>query len=344
MNKKGKLNESELIRDIEEISLKTQKFNKPLVIKSIGDDCAIFKDKDSILVSTDSITENVHFTLNVNNFIEIGARALLVNLSDIAAMGGMPRLFTLSLFIPEYVNERDVKDILSGIVDEAVKYKVSLVGGNISGASELSISITVIGDYKNSNVLLRGSSKAGDLVFVSGELGNSWMSHCLLQNEELFKKNPVNLGSADKKLIDNFIKQFRLPTPRIKLGQELAVKKLANSLTDISDGLYKDILNVTGGSNGAEIWLDKLPVNEDMVYIAKLLKYEKYMSKAVSFGEDYELLWTAGEQNEEEILNLSKKFRLKINKIGKIVNNPAGVKFLNKGVEFPIEDFTFSHL
>ena len=344
VKKEEVLNETGLIREIEKISFITQKFNKSIIIKSIGDDCAIFRDKNSMLVSTDSITENVHFTLKFYSFYEIGSKSLLVNLSDIAAMGGTPRLFTLSLFIPEYINEENIKETLYGVVGVAKKYRVSLIGGNISRASEFSISITIIGDYKDGNVIKRGNSKIGDAVFVSGEIGNSWMAYYLQKQGKHIDKNFVNLENFEKKTIENFINKFKLPTPRIKLAKELAVRKLANSLTDISDGLYKDISNILRLSQGVEIWINELPVNENLKHIAGLLKIRKCADNIISFGEDYELLWTTDDKNEKEVLNLSSRLGIKIKKIGRVVNGINGIKFLKNGVAYPIKDSTFRHL
>jgi len=336
VRKKEGLNETALIREIEKISLVTRKFNKSLIIKSIGDDCAIFKDKNNILVSTDCITENVHFTIGSYSFNEIGAKSLLVNLSDIAAMGGVPRLFTLSLLLPEYINEENIKNILHGIVDIAKKYKISLVGGNISRSSELSVSITIIGDYKDDNVIRRDGSRVGDSVFVSGELGNAWMSYYLRQHIENTRKKGTQL--------EDFEKQFKLPTPRIKLANELATKRLANSLTDISDGLYKDVFNIAGISNGIEIWMDELPINENLKHIVKLLKIKKYMDNVISFGEDYELLWTSDSTKEDEILNLSSRLGVMVKKIGRIVSEPAQRVFIKNGAPYAVHNFTFRHL
>ncbi|MCL4428211.1 MAG: thiamine-phosphate kinase [Deltaproteobacteria bacterium] len=344
MIKKEKLNETVLIKEIERLSIETQKFNKSLVIKSIGDDCAIIKDKNRMLVSSDSITENVHFNFDLYDFYEIGQKSLLVNLSDIAAMGGIPRLFLLSFFIPSYVNEDNIKQALLGIIAAAKKYRVSLIGGNISKSSEFSISATIIGDYKDKNVVKRFNSKKDNQVYISGELGNSWMAFYLNDNKNYIFKNYPNLKPEDKKLIENFINRYKLPKPRINLGRKLSEKKLANSLTDISDGLIKDIYNVIGHGCGCEINIDEIPINEELKYICKVLDIKDYIDKAVSFGEDYELLWTAEKYKEKELLKLSKTSTVKIKKIGHITDKPACVNFLRDGaLYFPI-DFTFKHL
>ncbi len=345
MIKKEKLNETGLIKEIERLSLETQKFNKSLVIESIGDDCAIIEDKNRMLVSSDSITENIHFNFDLYDFYEIGEKSLLVNLSDIAAMGGIPRLLVLSLFIPAHVNEDNIRQTLRGIIDTAKKYRVSLIGGNISKSSEFSISATIIGDYKDENVVKRFGSKTGEQVYVSGELGNSWMAFYLNDNKNYIFKNYPNLKSEDKKLIENFIDKYKLPQPRINLGRKLSEKKLANSLTDISDGLLKDIFNVIGNGCGCEIYIDEIPINEELKYICMILNIRDYIDKAVSFGEDYELLWTAEEYKEKELLKLSKTAGVKIKKIGHITTDKPGyVNFLKGGALYFPKDFTFKHL
>jgi thiamine-monophosphate kinase len=345
--KKQKFNESGLIKEIERLSAETLKFNKSLIIESIGDDCAIIRDGKRMLVSSDSITENVHFNFALYDFYEIGRKSLLVNLSDIAAMGGTPRLFVLSFFIPEHVNGIEIMDVLRGIVDTAKEYRVSLVGGNVSGSSEFSISITIIGDFKNNNVLKRFNSKAGDNIYVSGELGNSWFAFYLNCNKNSIFKNNPDLKTGDKELIENFITEYKLPVPRINLGKKLASQKLANSLTDISDGLVKDIHNIIGRGSGlgCEINLDEIPINDTLKYIAGLFNIEDYIDKAVSFGEDYELLWTsAKEYDKKELLKLSDRCGTGVKKIGFITDKPECVHFLKNGCIYQPEDFTFKHI
>ena len=197
MIKKEKFNESGLIKYIEKAGLETQSFNKNLIVESIGDDCAVIEDKKKILLSSDNITENVHFSLDLYDFQEIGKKSLLVNLSDIAAMGGIPRLFLLSFFIPPYLCTSDIKSIIKGIIEEARKYKVSLIGGNISSASELSVSITIIGDCEDAGIKRFGSQK-GDAVYVSGEIGNSWMAFILIQIKIIYLKTYRGLKRRTK--------------------------------------------------------------------------------------------------------------------------------------------------
>lgn len=333
------LKETQLIKDIERISEETLKLNKSLIIESIGDDCAIVADRDNLLVSTDSITENVHFTLKNYSFFEIGSKSLLVNLSDIAAMGGNPRMFTLSLFIPKHIDRKDILKTLEGIIYSAKKYGVSLIGGNISRALEYSISITIIGDYKNGEVIRRTGGKPGNDIFISGSVGNSWLAYHLQNNN--FTDTISN--EKDREIISKFIKKFKLPTPRIELGKELSKAGIATAMTDLSDGIYKDINNIA--NNGAEIWIDRLPLDDNLRYIVNLLNIDDYIKNVISFGEDYELLWTADCNLENDILSLSKKLGINITKIGRINEQQSGIKYLSGINEFQFNDpKTFNHL
>lgn len=344
MKKSKNLKELNLISEIEEISRITQGFNKNLLIKSIGDDAAIFKDKNNILISADSITENVHFRLKYYSFKMIGAKSLLINLSDIAAMGGVPRFFILSLLIPDYISEDNIKQTIKGIIDVAKKYKVTLIGGNISRGGEFSVSITIIGDYTKNNVVKRHFAKPCDFIFISGNLGNSWLSFYLSENKKLIEEKYKDLDVSNKKFIANFVKKFILPVPKIELGKFLAVHKLANTLTDISDGLFKDISNLLNDKCGAKIFVEELPLNDEFKKITKLLEINDYFNSAISYGEDYELLWTSSPDNENKILQLSKNLGIKITKIGEVTKGSAGVDFLQNNKKIIIKDITYHHI
>ena len=344
MIEKEKFNESELIKYIKKAGLETQSFNKNLIVESIGDDCAVIEDKNKILLSSDNITENIHFSLDLYDFDEIGGKSLLVNLSDIAAMGGIPRLFLMSLFIPPHLCTSDIKSLIKGVIKEAKKYEVSLIGGNISSASELSVSITIIGDCESAGIK-RFCSKKGDAVYVSGEIGNSWMVFYLNSNKDYIFKTKTGLKSSDKKLITDFINKYKLPKPRINLGRKLYTKNLAGSLTDISDGIYKDIFNVAGEGCGCRINVEDIPVNEELKQIAGILNIENYIDDIISFGEDYELLWTFDRgYTRSEIAELKGSCGTNIKKIGFIDDNSAKLTLIKGGKVFMPEDHTFRHL
>ena len=171
------------------------------------------------------------------------------------------------------------------------------------------------------------------------------MSFFLRNNINGRNRNIQNFSKKDKNLIQKFTKQFKLPVPRINLGKKLAEYGLAISMTDISDGLCKDIFNVFNvAASGAEIRVGDLPVNENLKYIAGLLGMNDYMDGVISFGEDYELLWTAEEGASAEVFALSKTCGVKISKIGAITNRFKGIKFTKNNSEYHVRDITFKHL
>ncbi|MCL4546714.1 MAG: thiamine-phosphate kinase [Deltaproteobacteria bacterium] len=328
------MDELSLISYIEKNSREKLRFNNSLLIKSIGDDTAIFRDKNNILITSDTLTENTHFKIDYYSFGKIGAKALLANISDIASMGGTPRFFILSLLIPEYLTEENIKETIDGIIETAKNDKISLIGGNISKAREFSICITLLGDYIDKKTVLRYCACDNDLIFVSGNIGNSWLSYYIMENKKYIDEITANGLKAKKfkidkktiKFIEDFAKENLIHRSRVKLGKILASNKLANSLTDISDGLYKDINNLLNNNKDknyeVSIIVDDIPLSDDFKRIVNILNLRDIdvFNNVISFGEDYELLWSANTTNSKKLSEIAKKERIKISKIGSITN------------------------
>ena len=202
------------------------------VVKGIGDDCAVLafsKDK-YLLVTVDMLLENVHFSLKKASGFQIGRKALGCGLSDIAAKGGMPRYCLVSLGLPPKTDFNLVKEIYRGIKSLASKFKVNLVGGDTNSSKNIVIDVTVIGEVKKKNLVLRNNAKKGDIIVVSGKLGGSIFGHHL-----------------------NF-------TPRLKEAGFLVNNFKINSMIDISDGLSSDLGHIIKESRkGAIIFEDLIP-------------------------------------------------------------------------------------
>ncbi len=360
------MDELSLISYIEKNSREKLRFNSAMIIKSIGDDTAIFRDKNNILITSDTLTENTHFRTDYYSFSQIGAKALLANISDVASMGGTPRFFILSLLVPDYLTEVNIKETIDGIIETAKNDKISLIGGNISKAREFSISITLLGDYTaKQTAISRYRAEYDDLIFVSGDIGNAWLSYYIMENQERIgeciekfildtdtdnDRTSVNAAALSKKpnkiyktnnksktsggyrtskntllqFIENYAKKNLIHPSRVKLGKILAASKIANSMTDISDGLYKDINNLLSTkdkNSGALIIADNIPLSDEFKNIVKILnlKDTDILNNIISFGEDYELLWSMSRTGENELLEIAKKEKIKISKIGSIV-------------------------
>ena len=295
----------------------------PNIIKSIGDDCAVIRisNKQSFVITTDTSLEGPHFTRDYTAF-EIGYKSLSTNLSDIAAMGCIPKYIFMAITLPK-LNTNWIKSFYKGIGTHVSKYNLALIGGDIN-RGPLSISIQVIGINK-SKILYRDGANINDDIYVSGKLGLA-RAALVLKNKKKFTKE------------FNILKKYlHKPTPRIEAGLKLS--KIANSCIDISDGLMKDLSSIVQQSNcGAEIYLEKIPTHK---VIKKSILKAKYHECLIGGGEDYELCFTASKSQRSKIQLVSKNIRLPLTIIGKVTKR--NILFKENGVEKKINIKGFDH-
>jgi thiamine-monophosphate kinase len=279
----------------------------------IGDDAAAWKGDDSIQLATvDSFIEGVHFTPQTTPWPEVGAKALVANLSDIAAMGGIPRYALVSLALPDNSQVEDIAALYNGMLKVAKQYGVSVVGGDISKAPLVAISITVLGSSPTRNILTRSSAKAGDVVAVTGHLGGA------SSGMEILKEKPKLDPETESRLKDAFLH----PTPRIAEGLLLAEQGVKTAI-DISDGLVADLNQICKASKvGARLEVERVPVEPAV----KTAFGEKAIEFALSGGEDYELLFTASADVVERV---KKAASVPVTAIGEIVAG-KGVTLVDK--------------
>jgi thiamine-monophosphate kinase len=283
------------------------KYLKPLATtkESLGlaDDAAILQTKSKLVISTDSLVEDIHFFKGDDPRI-LAQKALRVNLSDMAAMGATPRFYTLNLTLPQNFDESWLKDFCRGLKSDQKKYGVSLIGGDTtSHKNSTIISITVFGEAKKP--LKRSSAKVGDLIFVSGNIGDSALALRVLQKKITF---------LDK----SFLQKYYLPEPQIELGKKLG--KVANSAIDISDGLIADLSHLLKASKkSAAIFIDKIPLSQTVQKILKQNPAE--FSAILSGGDDYQLLFTLPANKRKKIDKIAKILNIKISEIGKITDS-----------------------
>jgi thiamine-monophosphate kinase len=228
--------------------------NKPL-IKGIGDDCAVidYTKQTFLLLTADSLAEGVHFKRKYFRPAEIGARAMAVNISDICAMGGVPRYALVSVGFDKKEKQPFIDAVYKGMLDYAENYGIDIIGGDTIGSKSFFLSITLIGEIEKKRVMLRGGARAGDSIYVTGLLGDSYAGLKVLN-----KKSRDNLKPFEYLPVKKHI----LPLPRYMEGRMLSQSGLVNACIDISDGLAIDAGNIAAESGkGAVIYWDRLPVS-----------------------------------------------------------------------------------
>lgn len=242
------------------------------VITGIGDDGAILEPTPGLLQVQviDTLVEGVHFPSNMAA-ADVGYRVVAVNLSDIAAMGAIPRWMTLALTLWDK-DEQWVEAFAAGLFEAAGEHDVALVGGDTTQGNAIVTSVHITGEVEPGRALLRSGARVGDTVYVSGTLGDAAAGLSLLE---------------DRRDDDFLTQRFLRPTPRVELGRRLAGR--ASGAIDVSDGLVGDLRKMLDASGvGAEIDVDQLPLSRRL-----LQKFgDEATEYALTGGDDYELCFT----------------------------------------------------
>ena len=279
----------------------------------IGDDAAAWQGDASIQLATvDSFVQDVHFPSGIAPWNELGWKALAANLSDIAAMGGLPRYALVSLALPDNTEVDDVTALYTGMLELARQCEVAIIGGDISSAPLVVITITILGNSQKKHILTRSAAKPGELVAVTGYLGAAAAGLEMLTKKLQF--DPQATACLDR--------AFLHPYPRIAEGQ-LLVEQGVKTAIDISDGLISDLNQICKSSQvSARVEIDRVPI-EPMV---KAEFSERALELALSGGEDYELLFTA---RAEVIDRVKRAASCPITVIGEIVAGKEGVTLVD---------------
>jgi thiamine-monophosphate kinase len=296
------LGEFGLIRKIKQQSRR----RSPSTLIGIGDDAAALSIPSSkkLLTTTDMLLEGVHFDLSCTDFYSLGWKSAAVNLSDIAAMGGVPRFCLTALGIPSTISVEQIKEFYKGFNALCRKYNVDLVGGDTCRSQHgLVISVTALGEVEKKRMLTRAGARPGDLIFVTGTLGDSaaGLELIRMRNAECGMRNKNSeLRTPNSALL---LKHLR-PVPRTELGRIIALSGCATAMIDISDGLSSDLGHICEESRvGAEISADQIPFSKDIRKAADRLKTIP-LHYALSGGEDYELLFTVSSAKIKKFLSL----------------------------------------
>lgn len=286
------------VKDLGEIEL-IKRFAKKIrvdrsVVKGSGDDTAVIKwTKDKYLLFTcDMLVEDVHFKLKKAKPAQIGYKALARNISDIAAMGGIPRHAVVSMGINPNSSVSLVEDIVDGMIKLADRYKINIVGGDVSRSDKLVIDVSLLGEVEKKNLTLRSGAKPGDLILITGSIGGSIKGRHL-----------------------NF-------TPRISEARALVGNFKINSMIDVSDGLVLDLKRILDASNvGASIHENLIPVSKEA----------DSFDDAISGGEDFELLFTMSPKETKRFFRTGlNKMKTPVTLIGEITDRRDGYKLVRR--------------
>ncbi|HUW45376.1 MAG TPA: thiamine-phosphate kinase, partial [Dehalococcoidia bacterium] len=251
------------------------------VLVGIGDDAAAWQGDNHIqLATTDTLVQDIHFDLAVISWEELGWKALAVNLSDIAAMGGIPKYALLSLALPGELEVEDISKFTNSMMHLAREFGVAIVGGNVATAPNVVITVTIIGCSKGKAILKRSTASSGEQIAVTGYLGLS------AAGLEMFKGKTI----SDPE-ISNILRRAHLqPVPKVKEGQIL-IEQGVKTAIDISDGLVADLAHICESSKvNAKIKIEQVPVHPVVT-----ANFPNHKELALYGGEDYELLFTADE-------------------------------------------------
>ncbi|MDD5421867.1 MAG: thiamine-phosphate kinase [Candidatus Omnitrophota bacterium] len=264
------------------------------VVKGIGDDTAVIKwTKDKYLLFTcDMLVEDVHFRRKAATPFEIGWKALGRNISDIAAMGGLPKYAVVSIGLDPELPLSFADGVYKGMASLARKFNVSIVGGDTTRSKKLVIDVSLIGEVEKKNLVLRSGAKAGDLILVTGSIG----------------------GSIKRKHLSF--------TPRVEEARRLVRDFKVNSMIDISDGLIIDLWRILGSSRvGGRIYESAVPLSRE----------ERSFDKAIYEGEDFELLFTMSVKEARRFFKTAlDRMPTSVALIGEVIDKKHGYKLIRE--------------
>jgi thiamine-monophosphate kinase len=289
------------------------------------------KKDEELVISKDVFVEDVHF-LRRDGAFKIASKLLRTNLSDLAAAGAEPLYYMLGFSKNKNLDKKFFDEFARGLKSVQDEFKLVLIGGDTVTSEKLFFSITIFGAAKKGKILSRTAAKNGDLIFVSGTIGDAYLG---LQDNLKNKKNTELLN------------RHFFPTPRISLGKKLLEQKLSNCAIDVSDGLLADLRHICEESKlTAEIYQNKIPLSLSAQKI--LVKNSQIrITDLLCGGDDYELIFTVNPKNAKKIPALAKALKLDLTCIGSF-SKSADKKFQitlrdEKNQKIKIKKFGYEH-
>lgn len=300
----------------------------PSAVLGVGDDAALLRvgEDMELAVSTDMLVSGTHFFPDADPLL-LGHKTLAVNISDLAAMGATPRWATLALSLPE-VDEAWLEKFSRGFFALAQQHDVELIGGDTT-RGPLNLSVTIMGEVPKGKALRRDGAQAGDDIWVSGNLGDAALALNHLQGNTVLPQAAFAACAI----------RLHQPQPRVALG--LALRGIASSAIDISDGLLADLGHILERSQlGAELQFDALPCSSELKIAASGEQLQHCM---LAGGDDYELCFTAPVARRIEIEKISAKLALPLSRIGKVAVGMGCVVISGDGGAMQIKESGYEH-
>jgi thiamine-monophosphate kinase len=303
------------------------KLTNKSTVRGIGDDAAVLDYKGKqILVSTDLMIEGIHFDLAYYPLKHLGYKAAIVNFSDIAAMNAVPNQLTVCMAVSNRFSVEAIEEIYSGVLLACKNYHVDLIGGDTSSSvTGLILSLTVLGEADEDQIVYRNTARAGNLLCVTGDLGGAYMGLMLLEREKhVFKADPGM--QPDLEGYDYILERQLKPEARVDIIKRLKQLKLKpTAMIDISDGLASETLHIcTGSGMGCDIYEEKIPIDPTTASMAHEMGIDP-VTGAMNGGEDYELLFTIDIKDYDTIKN-----EPDISVIGHIKEESSGVNLVTR--------------
>ena len=290
-----------------------EQFNKKRESEEVGvgDDAAAVGISPGMLLvaTTDCQVEDVHFIKSLITPETLARKSVAVSVSDIAAMGGVPKYVLASAGFSKDQDEQYLARMIDGFKESEKEFGVEIIGGNLSSSEKIFLDITALGEVEPDKIVKRDGASEGDLIFVSGTLGDSALGLRLLKKGDW--------PSSGESAVQKHLK----PLPRLKLGRELARAGCVTSMIDVSDGLLLDLQRITIDKGlGARVYAENIPTSDSFKDLAQSCSEDMH-ELPLSGGEDYELLFTSKEDNKEKVFDIAKDTGTQITEIGVVTGS-----------------------
>ncbi|MDB5052194.1 MAG: thiamine-phosphate kinase [Bacilli bacterium] len=317
------------------------------VVVGIGDDAAVVEVTPGaqMVVSCDTMVQDIHFNQKTMCMTDVGFKAMAAAVSDLAAMGAIPRYALISLTVPRDSDFGSLQELYDGLYECAGKYGVALIGGDTT-SSKLGgwvVSVTVTGEIEAGKSLLRSSAKPGDAVFVTGALGSSAAGLDFLLSV-LPLEDMLNATESSRQAIEHFMEVHRRPLPQVRAGRTLLECGGCHALNDISDGLASEAWEIAEASEcGLLLYEEQIPLAPDLRWYAES-RGKAVMDWVLYGGEDYQLVGTISQSQVDLVQKAFKRRQLSLHIIGEVRSDLAGVFLRNdKGLTEEVPKQGYNH-